>query len=341
MHGSANLTHMGMNRNLELSSVLDINVSKHGSNTNIHQFFERLEVLSDEVTPEIIAGYQERQKVVDSLPFIQETESSIFKTVFADDEAIPSPEELEGFYFTHQDYETLLESNASLATQELRNRREAIRNKLLGIHDKLEPFAKRLGLNSHWDRNHKVSQIEPNQFNFGRVNWMAVRFGKHRTQLDGLLPERAYGEKELYKFPKHGCIQLSVTQNGLSVGLFHAVRYDSWDRAYVANKLEKTPDFIRTITRHLRDLQGYGYTWFIHDPTTGQGTSFSVDDESLDDFPTFYRNDEDGYESFLITTYEHNHDEIETVDDIVNLIKFHMELLLPLYREMVQVPQKI
>ncbi|MGR6544839.1 hypothetical protein [Paenibacillus tundrae] len=341
MHGSANLTHMGMNHNLELSSVLDVNVSKHGSNTNIHQFFERLVVLSDEVTPDIIARYQEREKVIDSLPFAQEAENSIFKPVFADDKAIPSAEELEGFYFTHQDYETLLESNAPLVTQGLRNGRETIRNKLLDLHDQLADYAKGLGLHSHWDSNHKVSQIEPNQFNFGRVNWMAVRFGKHRTELDGLLPKRAYREKEIYKFPKHGCIQMSVTQNGLSVGLFHAVRYDSWDRAYVAGKLEKTSDFIRTITSHLKDIQGYGYRWFIHDPTTDRGTSFSIDDESLDDFPAFYRNDEDGFESFLTTTYEHNHEEIETVDDIVNLIKFHMDLLLPLYKSMVQVPQKI
>ncbi|GKS14887.1 hypothetical protein YDYSY3_58870 [Paenibacillus chitinolyticus] len=257
-----------------------------------------------------------------------------------DDYTIPSAEELDSFYFTHQDYETLLESNAPLVTQELRTKRNAIRNKLLDIHDKLEPYAKDLGLHSHWDDNHKISQIEPSQFNYGRVNWMAVRFGKHRSQLDGLLPERAYGEKELYKFPKHGCIQLSVTQNGLSIGLFHAVRYDSWDRAYVASKLEKTPNFIRTITRHLKDIKGYGYMWFIHDPTTNRGFSFSIDDESLDDFLDFYRNDADGYESFLTTTYKHNHEKIETLDDIVNLIRFHMGLLLPLYKEMVQVPNQ-
>lgn len=66
--------------------MVDLNISKQQSNTNIHKFFERLKELSVEVTPNIIEGYQQREMFVDSLVVIQETENSIFNTVFACDE---------------------------------------------------------------------------------------------------------------------------------------------------------------------------------------------------------------------------------------------------------------
>lgn len=289
---------------------------------------------------DIIESYRLREKEIQSIPFANDSLNMLFNAVFnnADNAELPSPNLFEGYFFVYEDYETLLEDNAPLVTNELRQRRNAVRKKLLFLHDTLEPIANKLGLYSHWDDNHKASHIEPSQFNYGRVNWIAVRFGKHKSQLDKLLPERFYGERELYSFPKHGCIQMSLNQYGLSVGLFHAVRHDSWDRFYVRDRIESDPRFVETITQHLKSLIGYGYVWNIYDPVSGNGYVFNIDSDSLDLFPNFYANDQSGFESYLITTYDHLNNEIKTSKKITDTIKVHLELLKSLYDHMVQVP---
>ncbi|MDH6670121.1 HKD family nuclease [Paenibacillus sp. LBL] len=336
MSGSANLTHNGMNNNLELSSVLDVTKG----NTNIHFFFSKLEDLSVSVDSYIIESYRLREEELERIPIANDTMNTLFKSVFipTNNAELPSAALLKDYYFTYDDYETLLEENAPLVTNELRHRRKAIRDKLIHLHDELESAANNMGLHSHWDDNHKVSHIEPSQFNYGRVNWMAVRFGKHRSQLDKLLPERFYGERELYSFPKHGCIQMSLNQHGFSVGLFHAVRHDSWDRAYVKDRIEKDPIFVKTMIKHLKNLEGNGYTWYIHDPVSGKEYVFDIDSDSMGSFPNFYANDQAGFESYVITTYDHLDEDIKTVNDIIDTIEYHFSLLKPLYDYMVQVP---
>lgn len=109
---------------------------------------------------------------MERIPNSNDTIITMFKSVFnpVNNAELSYAEELEGYFFVYEDYETLLEENAPQVTHELRQSIKAIRDKLLCLHDELKPIANNLGLYSHWDDNHKVSHIEPSQFNYGRVN---------------------------------------------------------------------------------------------------------------------------------------------------------------------------
>lgn len=338
MMGSANMTNMGLYHNLELTGVFDVQVSGATSTSNIKYFFERLKDLSRLVDHDLIELYREREKSLQEVAALQRSAEKITQSIFThDDPVLPSQEELSSFFFTFDDYETLFPRNASLNAAEIRVRRQKLKDKLIELHESIEPIANRQNLFAHWDRNHITSLIIPSVFNYGMVNWLAIRYGKSRSQIEKLNPGATREEDNMYSFPKHGCIQMSMGDRGFSIALFHAVKHNAWDRAYMANRLSKDSKYMNDVVSSLEQLIGYGYVWYFHDPFTGHGASFSLDDEDLEDFPSFYSRDQDGYESYLICTYEPDDPAIETKEDIVALVQHHITMLKPIYDKMVQV----
>ena len=333
MFGSANLTGAGMNQNIELSGVIDVHAGT--DDYNILSFFQYLNNMSALVTENVISGYKQKEDVLKDIQKLQTNVEQVLFPLFAEKDGLPHPSILKEYYFTYEDYEIFFERNARRVTEELTERRKMVSKKLRNIHDKIRDFANSLDLYSHKDDYHITTLMEPSKYNDYRLNWMGVRFGKHQDKIKSLL---RYSKTDTnYSFPKHGCFQYSISDTGFHVGFFHAVKHNAWDRAFMFQKLRENPRYIDEIIAILKNLKGHGFVWRIHNPNMNiDKANFMLDSEEIDQFPTFYHQDEDGFESFLMKTFKYDDPAIKTEESIVELIRQYMLLLHPLYMKMVQ-----
>jgi HKD family nuclease len=334
MIGSANLTWSGINSNLEMTTVFSVDET-----STIKYFFDHCRSLANIVDEDIIQKYRLLEPSLDNIPESDPIIEKITSQPFtANDPVIPDKSTLDNFYFTYEDYETLFPRNAVLNISEIKQRRKIIEQKMMSLHQRIKEFVNQLDLHEHWNDNHIVSTLSPSPFNHYSVSWVGIRYGKSRNQIERLNPGATTSDGNLYSFPKHGCIQIALYDNAFAVSFFHAVRYDSWDRAFVQNKLRNDPNYISTIISELEKLKGFGYKWYINDPVNDNTLDiFSIDDDPLDKFPEFYSKDSNGFESHLTKKWKPDSKELLNEETIVSALKEQIQLLKPLYTKMVQI----
>ncbi|WP_147533009.1 phospholipase D family protein [Bacillus marasmi] len=339
IHGSANLTQGGFQRNLEFMSYHE--GDKHNVD-RILLFFDYCKNNASLVDSIIIDYYKEIEAELLKLNNLQKNIRKKLNRRITNGDSFERDEyDLTKHYFTYEDYESLFHRNAILNNNEIKERRKLIRDKLASIHKLLKKHVNLLDLHEHWKLNNLTSGIEPNYFNHNRVSWIGVRYGKTEQevkQLNAFLsPSRgSYTSSDEYMgFQKHGCIQFCLVSNGFEIVLFHSVANDAVDRGTMHDIINQ-PDKVKieSIIREIAKLKGKGFTWYITDAKNDRTiASFSFDKNEAEDFIGFYKKyDKAGYESFCSYLLSPNSDILK---DRITLAKFTLKKirqLLPLYQ---------
>lgn len=143
-------------------------------------------------------------------------------------------------------------------------------------------------------------------------------------------------EDDMYCFQKHGCLQLSIGNDGFDINLFLDVRHGAVDRAYLHEKLAEPKPKIES---ELVKLKGHGMEWVIGDNATDITFTFYIDSEYPSVFCDFFKaNDMEGRESYLRKYYEPDDAVLLTKETIGDEIQRVIKILLPLYNTVVWRP---
>lgn len=324
--GSSNFTRGGFVSNIEFDIISEVNES---TELKLNMFFKYCKSNSQLVNEEIIKFYKDKSEEIDKLKNVSKNIKKILYSYETRNDPFQKDDyDLDQMYFTYEDYETLFLRNEKLNDYIIKSKRKKLRDKLLKIHRKIYPILKKSDIYCHWRDENITSLIRPCEFNFGKVDWIGVRYGKHRNEIE-ILNEGTEKKNEERGFQKHSCLQFCINSNGFQIMLFHAVRRDAVDRAYLHGEISRLKN---RIIKELDKLKGEEFVWIIYDNVNDDESRFEIDKESSEQFIDFYKKyDEEGRESCLSYFLPPDNVCLKDEDSISKLIIKKMKLLLPLY----------
>lgn len=254
--------------------------------------------------------------------------------------------DINDYYFTDEDYDLFIEEKQTQNGNVIREDRKIAQEKLLDLNSKLLP---KLQIEGHMDlHNHKnpdniTSLIFPCVYNKGMVNWIGVRYGKHKdfiALLNEMLPKyptyNKYGERMPVKdtkrgFQKYACMQVNIGYTGVDVGMYHAVPHDAIDRWYLRENIRE-PELRNKIITELKDLKGYGYRWEIWNINEENLAVFDFDSHDVEEFPDwYYKFDLDGSHSSMLVHFPRYSEKLKK-DVIVDTCYNIINQLYPFYK---------
>jgi len=334
IYGSSNFTEGGMTGNIEFDYIGSPSPEEIKS---VVCFFDYCDRNAKEVNAEVIQYYIDNKAKITELYRVQKKlTSTLTGYTHKDDAFLPDDYDLDDYYFNYSDYETFFSRNRKKSDADIRAKRQRVQSKMLGIHQKIYPSIKKLGIAHHKRKENITSLIIPHPINQYSVGWLGVRYGKTPPEVD-LLNMGKDKDDDIYGFQKHGCLQYSIGSEGFEINLFLAVRHNAIDRAYLHDNLGKLKPKIES---ELKKLKGYGMEWMIWDSTIDDPIVFDVDSENPAAFCDFFiENDRDGRESYLRKYYEPDDAILQTKDTISEEILRIMKILLPLYNTLVWRPR--
>lgn len=336
IHGSANFTKGGFERNLEFFTLQqgeDVDVNK------LNYFFDFCKNNAVFADSSIIDYYEAIEDDLRKLRKIQqEIRKNMKQRITLDDGFQEDDYDLTDSYFSYEDFETLFRRNEQLKTEDLKQRRERIRNKLLTIDRLIRSYINDWDLHPHWNTQNITSGTEPNVFNHHRVSWMGVRYGKTEHEVKQLNSSPIWDRRdkdEQIGFQKHSCIQFCLVPNGFEILLFHAVAKGAVDRGYLHDLIHFNKKAeLQRITKAIAKLKGKGFVWSISDPNKRSLVAkFDIDNETPENFIEFYKKyDKEGYVSVCEYSIEPDNQILKDKKEIAKLILRKTKQLLPLYR---------
>lgn len=337
--GSSNFTKGGIEKNIEFDTIWKIPLATEEKElidtlNKVKMFFDFIRSNSILVNEEIIKSYHDiKSKLDDILKTQKNIRKNLFSFLVKEDSFDEDEYGLENYYFNFQDYEVFFLRNVGRNDGQILKQRKDIQLKMIAIHQKIYSRIKKLNLYCHWRPENITSLIKPAVYNKYKVEWLGVRYGKDKSELD-ILNKGALKDQEL-GFQKHACLQFSIFSDGFDINLFHAVSNDAYDRKVVHDKLGNN-NFKMELIKQLKKLQGEGLVWHIYDDQN-KIPDFILDNEEPNDFLEYYKKyDMDGRESFLTYYVEPDDPRMKDINTIAELIVKKIKLLLPLYGVLVQ-----
>ncbi|SCH48847.1 Predicted HKD family nuclease [uncultured Clostridium sp.] len=321
--GSSNFTQNGIENNIEFDSIMEIeNNSLY--KTKVDLFFDHCNSKSKLVDEEIIKWYESIESELEELRKVQK---KITKRIYAnemkDDPFDEDDYDFTNYYFKYSDYETFFTRNEKKDDISINKCRAEVKEKILEIHKNIYSKVKKLGINCHWRKDHITSLIRPCTYNYGKVDWLGVRYGKTESEIKVLNMGTDKGEG--LGFQKHACIQYAISADVFEVNLFHSVPNDAFDRSTIYERL-KNDRFRNSIENELSNLKGHGFIWTINEKT------FDIDKDDISQFHKFYiSNDCEGKFSSLSKVFNPDDEEIKSLDSICDIVYKYIEMLIPLY----------
>ena len=318
--GSSNFTSGGFKDNIEFDSVTETNSDDE---IKLNSFFKYCNDNSQAVDNEMIKFYRDK---ADEIEKLKSTSKKINKALYSYEKRTDAFEEddydLDKMYFTYEDYETLFLRNQPLNDTVVIEKRKRVKDKILRIHEKVYPILNKENIHCHWVKNNITSSIIPDQYNFWKVSWIGVRYGKHENEVKSMMSDE-------FGFPKHSCLQFCINPDGFAINLFHAVRRDAVDRDFLHENINNLKN---KIISELDKLKGEDLIWVIHDNVEDRDYTFEIDNEKSEDFINFYKEkDDEGRESYLSYFLEPDDDNLKDVNSISKIVIEKIKLLLPLY----------
>lgn len=318
--GSSNLTYGGLSKNIEFDSINEIDKEE----VKLNMFFDYCRNSSKEVENEIILFYEKQSQILKSLvENKKKLEREIYKFQNNNDAFDKDTYDLNNRYFNFDDYETLFLRNQSLNDIEINNRRKTIQNKILAVNEYIYNDVKRLGVYHHWRNSNITSLIRPCKYNNGKVGWVGARYGKHEEEIKAL--NLGADKDEELGFQKHACLQYCITQYGVEINLFHAVKRDAVDRRYLQENINSLAP---KIIDELDKLKGRSYVWYIDNDQY----SFDIDKSESKEFTEFYKKyDMEGRNSYLAYFISPEDIILENRETLGDFILQEIKKLIPLY----------
>lgn len=331
--GSSNFTKGGLCDNIEINYHTKID---ENDRVYISQFVGGVDLVSETVDDDLIEIYMDNEQAMSDLYLAQRSMERKINSMFRkNDPFTDQTYDLTNQYFKYEDYETFFERN--IYTTSL-PQRQHVQSKMLKLHESVYKKLNKLNLDlhCHWYPQNITSLIDPNIFNHYQVSWMGVRYGKEKSEIEQLL-KGAIDSDPQWGFPKHGCLQFSISSTSFNINLFHAVRHEAYDRYFLHEKLEKFPLFKNELINKLKILKGTDYYWGIWDSISDKEiANFDFNNQKAEDFIDFYlQHDQDGLESFLALSFDPDDEQINN-QNIVSTIVEEFRFLNPLYQTMVQ-----
>lgn len=330
-HGSANFTRGGLEGNLEL-----IHGVSSSNQKRLEEFANYCFIASKKVSDSIIQSYKDIDRELRKLSDANIEANEKINEIFIDD-TDPFTEtdyNLNDYFFNFRDYETLFPKYQFQDGPFINKRRDTVRKKLLTINSELKKQLSHYNLYNHWAADRKpeyiTSQIIRSEYNYKRLSWICLRYGKHKNDaiIEGSSAER------YESFIKHACMQVSVVGDGIQIGLFHATAKGAIDRDFLKKgKIDTLKDEIH---QEIKNLQGEQFIWHIYDPQSDTSIhKFVIDKEDPYSFIDFYKKyDKEGYESFCIYHISPNDEYLKTKESIIQIAKEKISKLTPLYNLM-------
>lgn len=239
---------------------------------------------------------------------------------------------LENYYFNEKDYEIFDENNVSSIRPEILEQRKIVQQKLYDINDNIKDELLKKNLHNHWRNENITSLIYPCVFNLGKVNWLGIRYGRSKREVNQLNCNLGANSKERKGFQKHACFQINIESKGIAIGLYHAVAEGAIDRMFLHEYIDDKKDIL---IREIEKIQGYGFVWDIWDKQ-GNNYRFEFDNHKPEEFIDFYKkNDTDGRTSFLLYLIPKKDKRIKTQEGIEEISLEIIDILYDFYNEII------
>ena len=241
-------------------------------------------------------------------------------------------------YFTKNDYDMLTPPNSSSSDMLINKMRKQTQEKLLEIHKIIKKEMNDKNLHEHWMEQHVTSLPYPMEnINKNNVAWMGVRYGKPKEKI---YLERSRDQGNPFEgFQKHACLQFALygaegelyyEQESFNISFFLAVPEGSADRDHWRANAKA----ITLLDEFASANKGSEYVWELYYPAQAERKiyDFKSASEKLSRF--LKNNDFSGCFSSLRMLYKIDDPRIETMDKIINEIRYHFDKFLPLYKAM-------
>ena len=339
IYGSANLTYGGLMKNMEFYNIEEDRENITKCESSIRLFFERCKEKGKNVDEAIIEKYKEynEARIEEMRKVSYKRLTNMMNTIKGKESYVETSEiydKLNEFYFNKEDYEIFEEYHEDEDGIEITESRKNIKNKLLAINSIIKSDCENIGLYNHWNDENITSSISPNMYNHYKVNWLGVRFGRSKKEIDELNND----EVKNFSFHKYACMQFSISLRCFEIGIYHAVASDAVDRKFLRQELENNTNQIRSkIVEEQKKLKGNNLEWTIWSPYKEQSDIiFSLDKDDIERFPEFYlKNDNDGSHSSIMFRFSPNDERMKTKESISDLIMEKFKVLLPLYNTVI------
>ncbi|MFR2838282.1 MAG: phospholipase D family protein [Zhenhengia sp.] len=337
--GSSNLTDGGLVKNIEMNIYKTLDDKEYLYINNFIEAIDRKSLTVDENTIDIYRRIQDDFKDIEEL---EEEEQLKVNAALTDRSKDAFNEEVYNFenqFFDFKDYEAFFDRNIRKVYYQPRY---VVKEKMLEVHRKVLANLKseHIDLNVHWNPSNITSSIRPDEWNKGKVNWLAIRFGKSKEQIKQLneLGLAQFFEKDIdyIGYQKHANLQYFITEKGFHIALFHAVPKDAVDRAYLDDKRSDRV-FLSSLINTLEKIENTSAEWVFK-----KESNFNLkgDHEIRVEFDTITaKKFVNEYYKYLITEgfysyleYYYEPDDIRINDDnIIETITEKFKLLYPIY----------
>ncbi len=218
-------------------------------------------------------------------------------------------------YFSDEDYTIFTKANALKKDSALQNKRKALQNKMIRLHEMIYHDVQALGLDCHDSKANITSSITPDRHRGDYHTWILVRYGKLIDEYDFLKPE--------FGFTKHSNIQFVVDEKGFEVQLFLG-NDKYYDFLNIRKAVAEYRDIIEEEIKKLYDL---GWTWCFYDEPEPFKYDISADGSFCD---WLLRNINRGGDAYITYSYG-KHDERLSENNIAGTVLSDIKLLVRLY----------
>jgi hypothetical protein len=236
-----------------------------------------------------------------------------------------------GAVFTPEDYEILSSSFSDANHSFIKNQREKIQNKLLSMLPYILKYCRdnSFDLHPHWNEKYITSLLYPCKYNNFNVNWIGVRLGKTKHEIDQFsLPGKYHSENE-YGFQRHGCFQYTLYNESFWVGIFHAIPINAIDRYYLKQELIKQ-NFKDELRKIFYSISDKGYYFNIGE------NSYNLSSSNKNDVIEYYKtHDKDGVYCTIGMNILPNDDRLKK-ENIISTINKTISELYPLFCKIVK-----
>jgi len=205
------------------------------------------------------------------------------------------------------------------------DQRNNIKQKLLDLLPEIEEHISdnNYKLQKHWKKDYVCSSTKPNDRNGLFVDWIGIRLGKTKDEVDAF---RDYENKDYYGYYSHACFQFSLFATGFWIGIYHSFSSGSIDRLYMREEM-RNKVFSNKLSEVLANQDLKNFIWNF-----GKN-QYDFSNYNKNEFLKFYKKyEKENSESFFGILVAPNDERIQSKEIIISEIKNIMDYTNEIYK---------